>query len=90
MYKPHIIIGTEIWLSNETCDNEIIPDGWNYVIYRNDRPDGYGGIMIAISKQLTSSKTSSLQTDCEVLWTQIICWRLLQATYIRSVFYRPA
>ena len=71
-HKPHIIIGIETWLSNETCNNEVIPDGWNYAIYHNDRPDGYRGIMIVISKQLTSLKTSSLKTYCEVLWTQII------------------
>ena len=71
-HKPHIIIGTETWLSNNIHDNEVIPEYCNYVIYRNDRSDGYGGILIAISKQFTSSKIAMLQTNCEILWTQII------------------
>ena len=51
-YKPHIIVGTETWLSPDISNNEVIPAEWNYNIYRKDRPDGYGGVMIAISKQI--------------------------------------
>ena len=84
-HKPHIIIGTETWLSNDTCNNEIIPEDWNYIIYRNDRSDGYGGVMIAISKQFTSSKISLLQTNCENIMDtnhyeqgyKFICWGVL-------------
>ena len=70
-YKPSIIIGTETWLSASVSNNEIIPDKWNYVIYRKDRSDNYGGVLIAISKQIPSYEVSSLQTDCELLWVQI-------------------
>ena len=55
-HRPHIIIGTETWLSNDVQDNEIIPEYCNYIIYHNDRSDGYGGIMIAISKHLLRLK----------------------------------
>ena len=48
-HQPHIIIGTEIWLSPDISNNEIIPNDFNYNIYRNDRQDGYGGMMLAIS-----------------------------------------
>ena len=40
----------------------------SYIIYYNDRSGGYGGIMIAISKQFTSSKIALLQTNCEILY----------------------
>ena len=33
-------------------DNEIIPDEFNYTIYRKDRDDGYGGVLIAVIKDL--------------------------------------
>ena len=45
--KPKIIIGSEMWLSNDITDNEIIPNEFNYTIYRKDRVSGYGGIMKA-------------------------------------------
>ena len=51
--------------------DEIIPEYYSYIIH-NDRSDGYGGIMIAISKQFTSSKIELLQTNYEILRTQIV------------------
>ena len=71
-YKPHIIIGTETWLSAGVNDNEVIPAEWNYNLYRKDRLDNYGGVMIAISKVLPSYEMTDLQTDCELLWIQTI------------------
>jgi len=50
----------------------IIPPKWNYNIYRKDRSDGYGGVMIAISKVIPSYKIIALQTDCELLWVQVM------------------
>ena len=47
-YKPHIIVGAEIWLSTSICNNEVIPGEWNYTFYRQDRPDGYGSVMVTI------------------------------------------
>ena len=50
-HKLPIIIGTETWLSSDIHDSKIIPEYCNYIIYCNDRTtDGYGGIMVAISK----------------------------------------
>ena len=53
-------------------DDEIIPEYYSYIIYRNDRSDGYGGIMIAISKHFTLSKIALLQTNYEILRILII------------------
>ena len=69
MHKPYIIIGTEPWLSSDFHNNEIIPEYCSYIIYWDDRSDGYG---IAVSKQFTSSEIALFQTNCEILWTQII------------------
>ena len=41
--KPHIIFGTEPWLSDTIKDNEIIPASLNYTIYQKERHHGYGG-----------------------------------------------
>ena len=67
-HKPHIIVGTEIWLSVSISNNEVIPAEWNYNVYQNDRPDGYGGVMIVISKLIPSYEMTALQTECELLW----------------------
>ena len=66
--KPRIIIGTETWLSNDIADNEIIPSKFNYTIYRKDRDSGYGGVMIAVSKDILSSP---VPTSCEMTWCKL-------------------
>ena len=66
-HKPHIIVETETWLSPNVNNNEVISPEWNYDIYRNDRPDSYGGVMIAVSKQINSHEMIELCTDCELL-----------------------
>jgi len=85
--KPHIIIGTETWLSPDVSNNEIIPSDFSYNIYRNDQADGYSGIMLAISNQLPSLEMPSLITGCEIVWAQINlpgCNKLFL-----GVYYRP-
>ena len=69
--KPRIIIGTETWLSNDIADNEIIPSEFNYTIYRKDRDSGYGGVMIAVSKDILSSPVPELVTSCEMTWCKL-------------------
>ena len=51
-HKLDIIVGTKTWLSANVSNNEIIPAEWNFNVYRKDRQDGYGGVMIAVSKTI--------------------------------------
>jgi len=67
-------------------NNKIIPDKWNYAIYQKDRSDSYGGVLIAIFKQIPLYGVLSLQTDCELLWVQITINRDIKL-YI-GAFYR--
>ena len=53
-------------------NNEIIPPELNYTIYRNDRKDGYDGVLIAVSKKFTSVHEPQFQTSCELVWTKIM------------------
>jgi len=34
--------------------------------------NGYGGVMIAISKVIPSYEITALQTDCELLWVKVM------------------
>ena len=61
--KPDIIVGTETWLSDSIKNSEIIPDNMNFTIYRRDREDSYGGVMIAISKCIPSVRLQDLATN---------------------------
>ena len=69
--KPDIIVGTETWLSDSIKNSKIIPDNMNFTIYRRDREDSYGGVMIAISICIPSVRLQDLQTSCEILWVKL-------------------
>ena len=84
---PDIIIGTETWHSPSILSSEIIPPEFNYSIYRKDQCDGYGGIMIAITQNLTSSEILIPDVSSEILWIKFKTCNDHQ--YIVGAFYRP-
>ena len=88
--KPDILFGTETWLGENISDSEILPPGYN--IYRLDRKKTKekkkgGGVLLAISKTLTSHKVPELAPDgCEIVWAKIQIKgkrHLLVASYYR-------
>ena len=71
-HKPDIIVGTETWLSANVSNNEIIPAEWKFNVYRKERQDGNGSVMISVSKAIPSYKLTALQADCKLVCIQII------------------
>ncbi|CAH2094962.1 unnamed protein product [Euphydryas editha] len=70
-----IIVFTETWLNASVCSSEFMDD--RYVVYRRDRysssslkSDG-GGVLIAVSRDIPSSRVRNWETDCEDLWVII-------------------
>ena len=66
-----MIIGTETWLTPDVLNNEIFPPELNYIVYRKDRSDGYGGVLIAVIQYLPSCEVSLQQFNHEILWVQL-------------------
>ena len=81
--NPDILIGTETWLSSSISSSEFFPSG--YTVYRKDREDGYGGVLLA---HKTSYKSHQLTSDstCELLACQI---ELHNNPLIILAAYRP-
>jgi hypothetical protein len=70
---PDIIVATETWLNSTMKDGDIgQPDNFSekYDIYRCDRKDGYGGVLVAVIKDL-SCRENDLETDCEMVWVKV-------------------
>ena len=53
-HTPNIIIGCETWLTPNIFDNEIIPP--SYKLYRTDRIDGYGGVLVGVRTNIISQQ----------------------------------
>ena len=68
---PDIIVATETWLDGSITNNEVIPENLNYKIYRKDRNDGYGGVLLAISSCLQSFPAPELDSAAEMVMAKI-------------------
>ena len=65
---PDVIIGTETWLNDGIHNSEIFPP--NYDVIRKDRKDGYGGVLIAISRDY-SYEQLPMNTECETVFIKL-------------------
>lgn len=84
-HKPDIVIGTETWLNPHIANNEIFPE--DYTLIRKDRSDCYGGVLIAIKKDIIYTELTDADSDCEIVWAQI---QLVGGkTLYVGAFYRP-
>ena len=67
--KPDIIVACETWLKPNINSSEFMPPGYDPP-FRNDRADGYGGVMIAIKTGLVAERTS-IMSPCEMVGVKI-------------------
>ena len=83
--KHDIICLTETWLNDTIQSQDISID--NYVCYRKDRPDGYGGICMYVSETLPSKPRPDLShNQIELLWVEIAT---RPGSTMVGVCYRP-
>ena len=81
-YHP---IGSETWLSSDISSVEFLPA--DYTVFRRDRSDGYGGVLLAFSDNLnvTENKITN-HHECEI----VVCTLTYEhQKIIISSIYRP-
>ena len=67
-----MILTSETWLKSGIHDSEIIPADFGYELFRNNRSDGYGGVMIAVKCTLIYELTT-FGKECEFIAVKITC-----------------
>ena len=82
---PDIIIANETWLKPTIHTSEVMPPGFNTL--RKDRADGYGGVLLAVSREFTDNQITT-DTDKEIIATKISTGCKKTSLVIVSV-YRP-
>ena len=82
--NPSIILGTETWLNPGIFCSEIFPP--NYDIVRQDRRDGYGGVLLGIKNDLIYEKLET-RDDVEAVFAKITLDK--NKTLIVGSVYRP-
>ena len=48
--QADVLVGTETWLTTDHLSSEYFPTD-QYGVFRKDRPDGYGGVLIVVSRE---------------------------------------
>lgn len=71
-----VVFLCETWLNSSIFDGELFDD--RYLVYRRDREtSGFhrsksgGGVLIAVSKHLSSRRMPEMESDCEDLWVEL-------------------
>ena len=70
--KPDIVLACETWVKPDIFDSEVIPSDFEYEIFRKDRKDGYGGVLIAIKRNLVY-EVIPIDKTCELVAVKITC-----------------
>ena len=60
-----MILASETWLKSDIHDTEIIPADFGFELFRNDRSDGYGGVLIAVKCTLIYELTT-VGKECKI------------------------
>ena len=66
---PDIIIANETWLKPTIHISEVMPPGFKFNTLRKDRADGYGGVLLAVSREFTDNQITT-DTDKEIIATK--------------------
>ena len=80
-----VIAITETFLSEDVLDSKLV-DVATYTVCRRDRNRHGGGIMLILKSDISVVRREDLETDCELLWTEII---KDSSSIMLGVFYRP-
>ena len=83
-HSRDVIAGCETWLTSSILDNEVIHR--NYKLYRKDRKDEYGGVLIGIRSNLLS-ESIDFNIHCEGCAATIQLSQNQQLVVINA--YRP-
>ena len=65
-----LVAVTETWLDSSINSAEIFPG--TYHVHRKDRSRNGGGVLLACSQEISSIRRSELETECEIMWCEII------------------
>ena len=69
--EPDIIAGSETWLNPNIYNSEIFNN--NYNIFRKDRPDNYGGVLLAIKSNIIAEEiTTQSNFNIESVFCKIV------------------
>ena len=80
------VCGCEAWLSSSVGDSEVLPTNSPYNIYKQDRPDIYGGSLLPLKSDIISEPVD-IQTNCDIIFRKTLCSD--SQTLIIGSAYRP-
>ena len=98
--KPHIVLGTESWLSGDILSSEVFPS--NFSVIRKDRDkvinrdvfgpmkdnSSHGGVFVAVAKELTVVEVPELDVDAEIVWAKLVIPDC-KALYVGAFYRQP-
>ena len=85
--NPDIVVGTETWLKPSEFSSEFFPS--SYTIFRKDRPNGFGGCLVATKSNLISHEIPHM-TNAEAVYVNIKTEGREKPLIIGAVYRTPS
>ena len=85
--QPDIILGTETWLNPNINNSELFHPTYN--VYRRDRDDGHGGVLIAVNCSLLSNELQTGST-AEAVLVSITTSKKNEPLIVGSIYRTPS
>ena len=84
---PDIVFGNETWLTSNHLSSEFFPP--TYHVYRKDRSDGYGGVLLAVKANLISNQIA-VKSQAEAVIVSIKTTKPSEPLIVISLYRTPS
>ena len=84
---PDIVFGNETWLTPNHHSSEFFPP--TYHVYRKDRSDGYGGVLLAVKSNLISNQIA-VKSSTEAVIVSIKTTKPTEPLIVISLYRTPS
>ena len=84
---PDIVFGNETWLTSNHLSSEFFPP--IYHVYRKDRSDGYGGVLLAVKANLISNQIA-VKSQAKAVIVSIKTTKPFEPLIVISLYRTPS
>ena len=85
-HQPHVVAIQETKIDSSIATSELFPETCPYSVYRKDRNNHGGGVMLLVHKDISHMPITELENDSESIWVKVFANK---TSHFVASWYRP-
>ena len=85
-HQPQIVAIQESKIDSSISTSELFPETFPYSVYRKDRNDSGGGVMLLVNKDIPHMPITEFENDSESVWVKVFANK---TSHFVASWYRP-